>query len=137
MRVENGNIYRLAFAGEALTAATILKWYAIKESTAMSVKMTTACADKVVGATSFAVTDQHWFWMLVNGIIELTTDTGIGAGVMLMPQATGPGIVDTYASLATSGGTNQNIYCGLTLEADRTAACICWFRAGCVGNSLA
>jgi hypothetical protein len=144
LRFDGQNIYRLAKAGEALTKNTILKFSAY-DGTAntagggMTVVMTTACADTVVGCTQVAVTDTHYFWMMVKGIAVLTGDLSVAAGEKIMPQATGPGIVDTYVSLSSEGAVGGNTFCGIALEDDAatTGYVVCLFEAGAAGSSLA
>ena len=144
LRFEGGNIYRLAKAGEALTAHTILKLSAY-DGTAntagggLTVVMTTACADSVMGCTEFAVTNGHYFWMMVEGIAILTGDLSVAVSAKIMPQATGPGIATTYVSLASQGAVGGNTFCGVALEADAavTGYMACYFLSGVAGNALA
>jgi len=148
LRVENGNIYRLAKAGETLGIGTALMPHATvpldgaltdADGCGLIVIMTTGVTVPVVGAnaTGAAVTSGDYFWMLIDGVVTMLGSDNCAAGVKIMPAAAASGRVDIYAA-ATSAPCNT--CCGMTIDAHGATATFyttCWFQAGIAGTSLA
>lgn len=148
LRVESGNIYRLAKAGESLAIGGVLMPHATvpldgavtdAAGCGLIVILTTGVAVPVVGAnaTGALVTSGHYFWMLVDGIATILGNDNCAAGVKIMPAAAAGGRVDIYAAAANAPA---NTCCGMTIDAHGATATFyttCWFQAGIAGSALA
>lgn len=147
LRIEKGNMYRLAKAGAAIPINTVLMFSALDGSlltdadwVGLTVIVTTGPTVAVVGAnaTGAIITSGNYFWMLVDGIGVLIGTGTVAVSDKLMPGAAGT--VATFAANANeSNGAGGNVFCGVALEADIavTYYVTSWFRAEVAGDALA
>lgn len=126
IRRENGQVYKYQQADDTITAGQVLKYDWAASATGKKVTPTAAATDACCGASPIAVTDEYYFWMLVEGIADLLIADATNAGEILAPS----GAAGVLAIAPTSTARRVEVgECGLANASGAAALRTVAFKA--------